>query len=593
MAEFVFDDAPVAFRVDPAKRTVSGLAVPWGAVAYSMGYQWRFQRGSLAWKDQSRVKLNSDHDRGQSFGAAVRLQNVDPGLDASFKIARGVLGDEQLMLAEDGVKDGFSIEIDGEEWIPDPADPNVRLVTYANLRAVALTASPAFDDARVASVVASRSQEGTTMSAPAIEPTTVPATAGPDLTAFSAAIAGLPDAIAAGVAKAFAELPEPQGRQVIPAGTGISVSYEPPVYNLNQGLGAPSFVRDAWKARVDHDTDAIDRLQKFTKQQADISGRVNAAGLQFATGTTGNLAQVIPPGYRPELYVPQMFQGRPLTDSLRSGAISDATPFTIPVFVSATGMAANHVEGTNATDGTLTLGSKTVTPAVVDGLFKVTREIVDSSNPAVDAIALSAMREAYSQNTEAKVYTELNGANGVGGTITTGFVPSGAAAVAVAGPAGSIASPGLAGGTLLDTLRGQLAAYPFRRFAPVNRIALNSEGTTVLALGKDSTGRPLLPPLAPQNSVGTVQGLGGTDQGFNVDGNAARPAWSMTGNAAGDADVIMWNAEDAWAWESPTMTFRFEERSGPAVIELALWGYFATRIIRPSGFTGIRLTLSA
>jgi HK97 family phage major capsid protein/HK97 family phage prohead protease len=587
MPDFSFDtEADLSFRVDAAKRTISGLVVPFGSVARSGGRDWKFTPGSLHWSSESRVKLNASHDRSVSFGKAVRLQEVPAGLDASFQVARGPVGDQALIDAEDGVRDGFSIEIDfedGDSYHADPTNPSVNIVDRATLRHVALTASPAFDDARVASVAATR--EATPMTATASEPTTEVAAA-PTAT-FTA------DQLAEAFVTAMSQLPEPQGRQIIPAGSGIQVSYEPPVYSLVQSLGAPSFVRDAWKARTEHDQDAIARLQRFTKQQADISGRVNAAGLQFATGTTTTAAAIIPPGYRPELYVPQLFQGRPLTESVSQGAISDATPFTVPKFVSASGMAANHTEGTNATDGTLTFGTITVTPTAVDGLFKVTREIVDSSNPALDAIALQAMREAYSQNTEAKVYAELNGANGVGGTVTTGFVPSGAAAQAITGAAGSIANPGLAGGLLLDTIRGQLAAYPFRRFAAVNRMVLAAEGTSALALGKDGNGRPLLPPLAPQNAAGGVHGLGTPVQGFNVDGLAGLPAWSMTGNAAGDADVILFNSADVWAWESPTMTFRYEERSGPALIELALFGYFATKILRPSGFTGIRLTLSA
>jgi hypothetical protein len=64
----------------------------------------------------------------------------------------------------------------------------------------------------------------------------------------------------------------------------------------------------------------------------------------------------------------------------------------------------------------------------------------------------------------------------------------------------------------------------------------------------------------------------------------------MTGNAAGDADVLMINSNDAWAWESPLLTFRYEERSGPAFIDLALFGYFSTRILRPVGLASIRHT---
>lgn len=587
MPDFCFDTpADVSFRVDSSKRTISGLVVPFGAVARSGGRDWKFTAGSLHWSSDSRVKLNAGHDRAVSFGKAVRLQEVPAGLDATFQVGRGPVGDQALVDAEDGIRDGFSIEIDfeeGDSYHQDPDNPAVNIVDRATLRHVALTASPAFDDARVASVTATR--EGTTMTATADE-TVTPPSAEPTVT-FTA------DTLAEAFVTAMNKIAEPQGRQVIPAGSGVQVTYEPPVYSLEQGHGAPSFVRDAWRARQEYDSDAAARLQKFSKQQGELAQKVNAAGLQFTTGSTSNLAGIIPPGYRPELYVPQLFQGRPMTDAVSRGAISDATPFTVPKFVSASGMAANHVEGTNATDGTLTVGTITVTPAAVDGLFKVTREIVDSSNPAVDAIALQAMREAYSQNTEAKTYAELNGTNGVGGTITSGFVPSGAAAVAITGPAGSIASPGLAGPGLLDGIRGQLAAYPFRRFAPVNRMLLNSEGTQVLALAKDGNNRPLLPPLAPYNSAGTTSSLGAPGQGFNIDGNAAVPAWSMTGNAAGDADVIMFNSADAWAWESPTMTFRYEERSGPAVIELALFGYFAVKVLRPIGFTGLRLTLSA
>jgi len=571
-------ETAASFRVNVEKRTVSGLAVPWGKVAKSGFSKWKFAAGSLHWVDEGRVKLNRDHDASQATGRAVRLQSVAGGLDVSFRVARGADGDKALALAEDGVLDGFSIEVDfedGDEWVPDPTDESVRLVKRAKLRGVALTAMPAYDDARVASVAASRTMEGSSMTATAVEPTAAPAVP-PDLTAFTA---GLTEAIGTAVAEAFARLPEPTGRQVIPAGRA-AVTYEPPVYNLVQGQGAPSFVRDAWKARTENDEDAIGRLRKFQAQQADIAGRVNAMGLQFATGSTSNLAEAIPPGYRPDLFVPQLLQGRPLVDAVSKGALSDATPFTLPRFVSATDMAADHVEGTNPSDGALDLETVTVTPGAVSGLFKLTREIVDSSNPAVDAIALQAMREAYGQNTEAKVYAELNGANGQGGTITAGRVPSGAYVDVDSGQ----------GDELLDAIRAQLAKFPFHRFAGVNRIRLSQEATTALAAAKDSTGRPLLPPLAPQNATGTTDGLGTASQGFNVDGLAGVPAWSMTGNAAGDADVIIFNSVDVWAWESPSMTFRYEERSGPALIELALFGYFACRILRPSGIHAVRHT---
>src|SRR4249920_2109666 len=154
-----FDDADVAasFRVNPERRTISGLAVPWGKVAKSGFAKWRFHPGSLRWSDVSRIKLNMSHDHKEAVGVATRLQNSAAGLDVTFKVARGVEGDRALSLAEDRVLDGFSIEVDFEDedgWMPDPDDDDVRLVKSGRLGGVALTAFPAFDDARVDSVAA-------------------------------------------------------------------------------------------------------------------------------------------------------------------------------------------------------------------------------------------------------------------------------------------------------------------------------------------------------------------------------------------------------------------------------------------------------
>lgn len=579
-----FDTAEIAetFRVNPEKRTISGLAVPWGAVARSGFANWRFEKGSLHWADEGRVKMLRDHDTTQPVGRAVRLQTTPAGLDVSFKIARGAEGDRVLELAEDGVLDGLSVGIDfaeGDDWQRDPTDESVRLVRKATLREVTITAMPAFDGARVSSVAASRESE-ITMSAPAVEPTAPAApAAAPDLTQFTT---GVSDALKAAVAEAFAKIEFPQPREVVPAGRAV-VTREAPVYAMN-GHG-PSLVRDAWKARTEDNHEARERLRKFEAQTQDAAEQAMTS-LQFATGTTGNLGEVIPPGYRPELFVTQMIQGRPLASSVSRGTIADATPFTVPRFVSATNMSSNHVEGTNPTDGTLDLESVTVTPGATSGLFQLSREILDSANPAIDAIAMMAMQESYSQQTEAKVYAELNGTNGQGGAITAGFVPSGAQAATTSGGAGALKG----GPELLAGIRSALALYPFRRFAAPDRAHLSQEATSALAEAVGSDGRPLLPSVGAQNTAGLGNAV---TQGWFIDGLAFAPTWSMTGNAAGDADVLMYNSNDIWAWESPLLTFRFEERGGPARIDLALFGYFATRLLRPVGLSAIRHTDAA
>lgn len=399
------------------------------------------------------------------------------------------------------------------------------------------------------------------------------------------------DGLTEGIRATLENLHDPQREGPEPVRAArFTVTREPPAYTLN-GQG-PCLVRDAWNARFHGDEDALARLRKFHFQTAEMSKVVHNklrfetdTALSFAGPTTTSAAAVIPPGYRPDLFVPELVQRRPFVNALSRGAIANATPFVVPVFVSASGVTADHVEGTDPTDGTLTFDTKTVTPGAISGLLKLTREIVDSSNPSIDQIALSAMRESYSQQTEAKVYTLLNGSNGAGGTITSGFVPSGAQVLAVTDSTlGSLGGP-----TLLDAVRQQLALYPFRRFSAPDQALISQEATVAFATAKDTTGRPLLPSVGAQNTSGIGNAV---QQGWSVDGLPHVPAWAITGNAAGDADVFTLNRMDAYAWESPTLTFRYEERSGPTHIDLALFGYFATHLLRPVGLSAVRLTLT-
>jgi HK97 family phage prohead protease len=175
LLSFDDSDAYASFRVNEAKRTISGMIVPWGKIAVSRGQRWRFAENSLRWNDPSRIKLNLGHDRMLTIGSAVPpLRVTSQGLDATFRVANVPEGDRALALAADRAWDGLSIEIDfddefGDDWQTqtDPDDRPTRLVRQAKLMGVALTPMPAFDDARVATVAASRDQtEGSNNAGP-------------------------------------------------------------------------------------------------------------------------------------------------------------------------------------------------------------------------------------------------------------------------------------------------------------------------------------------------------------------------------------------------------------------------------------------
>jgi hypothetical protein len=355
---------------------------------------------------------------------------------------------------------------------------------------------------------------------------------------------------------------------------------EPPVYRFD-GRG-DSLVRDAWTAQMDKGThagdEAMDRIRKF-RQQSEEMTEVVASYLRFTPQSTTTAAAVIPPGYRPDLYVAELTKGRPMVSSVSRGVIDNATPFTVPVFSSSTGVSADHVEGTNPSDGSITFTTKTVTPQGISGRLTLTRELVDSSNPAIDQIAFATMRESYARQTETKLYTLLNGTDGAGGTITTDNVPSGAMASTTAG--------GTDNQTLVKHIRERLAKYPFQRFLYPTAATMGQAATVRLANAVDTTQRPLFPWTDGQNAPGRANTAVG---GYQVDSLVFQPAWANTGVAAGDSQILIWNEADVWVWESPLLTFRFEEKQGPANIELNIFGYFGTHLLRPVGLSGIRIT---
>jgi HK97 family phage prohead protease len=596
-AGLTFDDPEVdaSFTVDAPRRLISGMIVPWGKVARSGMAKWRFSRGSLHWSQTSRVKLNTDHDHTQAIAKAIDIQNTALGLDATFKVARGEAGDRALALAEDGVLDGFSIEVDfdeGDGWAPDPETENVRLVDKGRLVGVALTGFPAFDDARVERVAAARRQGGD-MEEKVKEQEPVAMTADQGAVVFESAMQGMAqkitdsqvkltesltqsigESISEGVKTALEGISGPQERGTVRAAR-YSVTREAPIYAFD-GTGE-CLVRDAWAAARDKDDDAIDRLRKYRKQSEEMAKLAKDYVLGFTPQTTSTAAQVIPPGYRPDLYIPDFTKGRPLVSLASHGTIANATPFTVPIFGSATSVSADHVEGTNPSDGSLAFTTKTVTPQAISGRLTLSREIVDSSNPAIDQIALAEMRESYARQTEVKVYTLLNGTSGAGGTITGDTVPSGAQASTIA--------KGTDNQALAAHLRERLAKYPFMRFADPDGGAMGMAASVLIATALDTTKRPLFPTVQPMNAFGTKN-----QRAWDVDGVRFAPAWSNTGTAAGDSQIMILNSSDLWVWESPLLTFRFEEKQGPANIELNVFGYFGVHLLRPVGLSGIRIT---
>lgn len=163
--------ALVTASVDTEHRTIEGIATFFGQAANASTGRVQFETGSLHLpEDLRRVKLCVDHDHTRAVGYCIDASIQGDQLRTKFQVPETPEGDEALASAANGLRDGLSVGA-----FPEPGGAKylhgsqTLVITNAVVREVSLTALPAFDAARVATVKATTpdpstptTQEGTT-----------------------------------------------------------------------------------------------------------------------------------------------------------------------------------------------------------------------------------------------------------------------------------------------------------------------------------------------------------------------------------------------------------------------------------------------
>lgn len=601
-------DVPVAeFSVDRDNRIIEGLAVPYGAVGRKGGMQFRFAPDSMTWNPEqpSRVKLVYP-GHGNAIGRAIQLRNTRGGLLARFKVARGAAGDEALSLAEDQVFDGLSVGVefdDATDTLPDPKDRNVLLVRRADLRHVALTAEPVFDDARVTRVAASRTTGGHVANTETTEPGTAPNPADGDagdgqapaglalsqdqLTALltrpgaieaivSAQQPATPDEpatpagaltlsaeqvdglIRAGQLGALLGLPgvgAPAGDEERPTpvdptrSIGMSRVTEPAPYRFdregNLRDGTHDFSSDLIAAGRDHDKAAHDRALAFVRAQFDVQ--------------TGDVNELNPTINRPDMYVDQLDYEYPLWQAINRGSLASVTPFTVPKFSSAADLVGDHTEGVEPTTGTFVVTSQTITPTALSGKAEITREAWDQGgNPQLSGLVWAQMVREWNEELEAATATFLNTLTAAADiTITTAAADEALAAEWD----DAMAS--------LQFVRG---GHRFSMFG------VHIDLYKAFVAARDSSGRPLYAILNPQNANGTATPRFGA---LDLGGVMGVPSWALGATGTAAANSWLFNPADVHGWASPPQRLNFEYQVKS--VEVGIWGYKAFANTRIDG----------
>jgi hypothetical protein len=338
----------------------------------------------------------------------------------------------------------------------------------------------------------------------------------------------------------------------------VSIGRETGPYRF-EGFHGDSLVRDlvvtqGWSKGESRDTDdAFARLQKFQRWAADVS---------FAPITTAGASAVIPPGYESVAGL-TLQADRPLFNACEHGSIRNSAPFTIPRVASSDAVVpASRAEGAQPSGSDPSFGSTSVSPIGLSGLVDITRELADSASPAGDLVMLRLLAEDWGRRAEEKIYAELNSTNGAGGTITSGFVPSGAMAFVSSTPTTG----------LLTDLRKQLLRFAnVRRRRPRNTILGAAAADYLGGLLVDESG-------SDEQAVARVAGS-------KVNVSAADFA-----TGAADARILTLSADDVFVFTSPIQEFRFDEQSGPGLVRIAIWAYIGVAIVRARGISAVRFT---
>jgi HK97 family phage prohead protease len=626
-----FIDVPVqAFTVDRERRIIEGLALPYNATASKYGLKFKFVRGALKWTSVNRVKLLRDHDMSQPIGVAQGLTDTAAGLRVKFKVARGPAGDEALSLAEDGVLDGLSVGVDfdfGTDTSMDPNDESTMLVHRADLRETSLTAMPAFDDARVTKVAASRNGGVSTMDecatcgqrhAPGVAcPPTTPNNQPAEPASQPAGIT-LTDEQARmlltrpGALQALVTTPAPPQQAAVPA--GFTLSAEQLDYLIRNGqighiLGIPGLgnvvpaqqaadateqrqtvnpVRTVRASVSEPAPYVFDRRGNLTRGKHDFSTDL-IHGLRDGNGEALDRAQQFMRGWFEGLernvnqrgeFVSQSDAATLNPNVQRPDLYVDQKEFEYPIW--------NAISKGTINDATPFVlpkfssssglaGAHTENTEPTPGTFVATSQTITPS-PVSGKVEIS--REAWDQggnpqlstliwNQMVRAWFEALEASAV--TLLEGLAPTTLTITTAAADA-----------ALEQSLTSQLAPLQYVRGGFRFRdFFLQVDLYKALVAAKDTSGRRLFPVVGAQNSVGTAADYFAS---LLVAGLVGRPAWALAATSANSANSYLFDRGDVSGWATPPMRLTFDNIA-VAKVHVGVWGYKA---LACTDLTGVR-----
>lgn len=336
---------------DAAKREITGRVVTWGEKGYTSAGETVFEPNSIEFGKKTKLLL--EHERTKPLGTLKSYEITDEGVNATFHVAKTTAGEDALIEATTGLRDGFSVGVKVNAW--DNKD-NVMHITSSKLIEISLVTDPAIDSARVA---ASENTE----EVPVEE---VPLTEGEGLVSETVSEATVTEAV---------EASKPE----VTISASAPVAYTSPRVNLDVTAGQYA-------------------MAQIQASRGDADARDLVAALQVAT--VAENTGMVPPNYLRDI-IGVIDASRPFIDSIETAPLpnSGMKIFTPKLGTKATVAVTAEGAEFSSTDTTVTFQEDTVVKFAGAGIIDV--ELLDRSEPGFLDLYLRELAESYAQKTDA------------------------------------------------------------------------------------------------------------------------------------------------------------------------------------------------
>jgi len=510
---------------DSRKRTISGTIVSWDEKGITSAGATVFEKGSIDFSKP--VKLLLEHDRTRPIGKLIDITADDKGIEATFKIAGTIAGDDSLLEAAEGLRDGFSVGVVVDDW---DAAKGVMRVKASKLVEVSLVAEPAINSARVSDIAASEAQENSEATAE-------------EQTKTQEDIVS--DTQTAPIAT---EAVEATKSEPVAIQATQPVAYTKPRSPINSQA---RYLEHLVKAQMGN----LDSAQYVAFAKDEAKRVLTAADDSFTTN----------PAFKPIQYVSTVVDNsigtRAAIDAIGSRALgASGMQVSVPKITTNSSVAQTSEAGNPSETGIIS-SYVDLTVVKLAGLQRYSVELADRAQPSFYDAMLENLRRSYAGASEAYAIAQLT-AGGTQATSQATTVDGLIAYVKTEAPAAYLAT-------------GELAT----------RYIAGTSQWGLLIGAQDTTGRPIFSAANPQNAAGSAssQSLRGNVMGLDL--YVSNKAVSTTI----DESAFIVVPSSVAIYETPTLQLVANQPS-TGEIELSLYGYMACGVITAGGVRRYNMT---